>query len=103
MEYQKQLLKRLLQMIEDNEKEIIDEIFSNCTYHTFADYLSDEEMSTIDKESFESLSIEYEKYLSNIKKKKNALIVNKILSIYNTSNRFIFADDLGIDLIEEDE
>ena len=55
----------------ENERELLNSIFTNCTFHTFADYLTDSEMAEIDEKSYKSSTIAYEKYLSNIKEKKN--------------------------------
>lgn len=82
----------------ENERAFLNEIFSNCTFYTFADYLTDTEMAEIDEKSYESSSIAYEKYLSNIKEKKNRLVAKKALENSKSQKRYIFSDDLGIDL-----
>lgn len=79
-----------------NEIELLNSIFPGVTYKTFADYLSDEEMESIDENSYFP-SIKKEHYLRKIKQKKNKIIITKILSKHNTKKRYIFSDGLGID------
>lgn len=82
----------------ENERELLNSIFTNCTFHTFADYLTDSEMAEIDEKSYKSSTIAYEKYLSNIKEKKNRLVAEKALKDSKSSKLYIFSDDLGIDI-----
>lgn len=85
------------QFLFENERELLCRVFSNCVFKTFADYLSDEEMSECDIKSFSSKNMDYEKYINNIRKKKNQIIVEKVLNEYLPDRKYIISKDLGID------
>ena len=80
----------------ENERKFLESLFINIDFYTFADFLSDTEMEKIDLESYSSSSIPYEEYLKNIKKKKNILVISKVVSQFQQGKRYIFSDDLGI-------
>ena len=82
----------------ENERKFLESLFINIDFYTFADFLSDTEMEKIDLESYSSSSIPYEEYLKNIKKKKNILVISKVVSQFQQGKRYIFSDDLGIEL-----
>lgn len=82
----------------ENERKFLESLFVNIDFYTFADFLSDTEMEKIDLESYSSSSIPYEEYLKNIKKKKNILVISKVVSQFQKGKKYIFSDDLGIEL-----
>ena len=86
------------QYLFENEKEYLNLHFNECKFFTFSDFLSDKEMAEIDEISYESNSMDYEKYLRNIKKNKNGLVSQKVIEKYPSTKRYIFSGDLGIDL-----
>lgn len=86
------------QYLFENERKFLNIVFQHCRFYTFADFLSDHEMANIDQEAYESTHIAYEKYLSNIKKKKNELVVKKVLELNSSKKCYIFSNDLGIEL-----
>lgn len=51
----------------ENERAQIDSMFSESTYKTFADFLSDEEMAIIDNNSYTSAKMDVDEYITNIK------------------------------------
>ena len=53
----------------ENEREFLNNLFPNAQFCTFADLLSDEQMSQIDSEAYLSDKMAYETYLSEIKKR----------------------------------
>ena len=86
------------QYLFENEKEYLNLHFNECKFFTFSDFLSDKEMAEIDEISYESNSMDYEKYLRNIKKNKNGLVSQEVIEKYPSTKRYIFSGDLGIDL-----
>ena len=80
----------------ENERELLDSLFNNCEYKTFADFLTDEEMESCDTDSYKP-GIEYQNYLAELRKKKNVIVAEKILSAYAPEYKYILSDDLGID------
>lgn len=85
------------QLLFENEKDYLKEIFGECVFSTFADYLTDEEMAVCDGEAYTSKEIPYQDYLDNIKRLKNRIVISKIVRQYPTYSRYIISDDLGID------
>jgi len=61
--------------------------------------LTDEEMAQCDKESFISKDMDYQVYLDNIRKKKNEIVVDRVIKQYAASKRYILSKDLGIDYL----
>lgn len=82
----------------ENEIEFLSNIYHNPIFHCFADFLTDDEMEKCDNEAFVSNKKDYNKYILNIKKMKNKIVLKKILEKYDVSNKYILSDDLGIDL-----
>lgn len=80
----------------ENEREYLSELFNNCIFVNFADYLTDEEMAKCDVDAY-SPSVKYDDYLLKMKKMKNEIVLQKVLEDYPSSRKFIFSDDLGID------
>ena len=81
----------------ENERAQIDSMFSESTYKTFADFLSDEEMAIIDNNSYTSAKMDVDEYITNIKISKNLLVLEKVLKAYRTDKLYILSDGLGID------
>ena len=83
----------------DNEKEVLIKSFKNIVFKTFSDYLTDEEMSNIDKRAYEEEPNDYERYLSSIREIKNSIICEKIKKEAVLENRYLISDsnDLGLD------
>lgn len=81
----------------ENEREFLNKYFRNCEFNTFADFLTDEEMSKCDIDAFVSKDMDYQAYIDNIKKMKNQIVVKKVLDKYNADGKFILCKDLGID------
>lgn len=82
----------------ENERKYLTELFFDVEFYTFADFLTDEEMEECDVSSFSSREMEYQTYLATLKKKKNAIVADKILEKYPDSNKLILSDDLGISI-----
>lgn len=80
----------------ENERAYISKFFPNCTFVSFADFLTDSDMAKCDVESYVE-NISYTEYLKQIKKRKNICVYNKVTELYGNSRKFIFSDDLGID------
>lgn len=80
----------------ENERGYIKTLFNNCVFRTFADYLSDGEMEKCDIQSYTHDGIKYNDYLLNIKKNKNLLVAQKIISEFPNSKKYVLSDDLGI-------
>lgn len=81
----------------ENERIFLSQQFNHCIFKTFADFLTDQEMEQCDTEAFVSKDMDYQLYIDNIKKKKNQIIVNKVLKEYSADRKYIFCKDLGID------
>lgn len=81
----------------ENERDFLKNIFGDCEFKTFADFLTDSEMALCDTQAYSSKEMDYLDYLSGLKKKKNEIIANKIISEYQPKHRYILSDDLGID------
>ena len=84
----------------ENEREFINKLFPNAKFYTFADFLTDEEMSAVDIMSYVLASNDYQKNLNNIRRYKNKIVINKVLNRFKTINQYILSDDLGIDETE---
>ena len=82
----------------DNERDLLSSIFSNCIFKDFADYLTDSEMESCDTLAYSSVDMDYYLYLSELKRRKNILVAEKVLKEYGISNKYILSDDLGIDV-----
>jgi len=84
---------------------ILRNVEQRVMFKSFADFLTDEEMSYCDTHSYD---VELEKsdpempslrrYYERIKREKNALILEKIQKEYKLAERYLCADDLGIAL-----
>lgn len=83
----------------ENERTYLSNLFPNCEFKTFADFLTDEEMADCDIKAF-SPTMKHSEYVDAIKKLKNRLVVKKVLEQYSSKNKFILSDDLGIDISE---
>lgn len=81
----------------ENERLYISSLFPNCVFVDFADCLTDAEMASCDIDAY-SPGVKYDDYLQGLKKKKNAIVLDKILKNYPSSRKFIFSDDLGLDI-----
>ena len=81
----------------ENEREFLKTLFGNCEFKTFADFLTDSEMSLCDTQAYSSKEMDYPDYLSGLKHKKNEIVANKIISEHHPKYRYIFCNDLGID------
>lgn len=81
----------------DHEKIILNGIFSDCIFVTFADYLTDEEMALCDEKSYHE-SLNLTKYYQRIKAMKNGIVCGKVIQLYPRARKYILSNDLGIDL-----
>lgn len=81
----------------ENERVFLREIFVNCEFKTFADFLTDSEMSLCDTQAYSSNEMDYLDYLSKLKHKKNEIVAGKILSEHHPKYKYILSSDLGID------
>lgn len=81
----------------ENEQKYLVSLFNKCEFFSFSDFLLDEEMEACDITSFISEKMNYQDYLSSIKKKKNEIVAEKVLFSYQPHNKYIFSNDLGID------
>jgi hypothetical protein len=85
------------------ENKILNSVLRSVYFKCFADFLTDEEMSWCDYCAYEiendKLSEEKNllKYYDYIKKEKNKLVFNNICKKYNLLDKYLCAQDLGID------
>ena len=84
------------QLLFENERNFLRKIFCNVEFKTFADYLNDDEMSSIDNNSYTSNAIDKSTYIRNIKHYKNLAVIRKVLKDNSTKKRYILSDGLGI-------
>lgn len=80
----------------ENERFFISNLFPNCEFVDFADFLTDEEMAECDEEAYLQ-GMEYGTYLKKMKKIKNLMVLDKAMQKFSPKGKFIFSDDLGID------
>lgn len=86
------------QCLFDNEKQFIEKKIGPFEEYTFASFLSDYDMEYCDRESFVEERNDLKDYYSKIKRKKNEILINRILNIFEPVAKIILCDDLGIDL-----
>ena len=92
------LLLITTQYLFENEIRQISSILGEFTIHSFADYLSDHDMETVDKKAYLQTKDEnLNAYYSLIKKLKNKIVVERILSSIKPAKKILLCDDLGID------
>lgn len=84
------------QLLFENERNFLRKIFYNLEFKTFADYLNDDEMSSIDNNSYTSNLIDKSTYIGNIKQYKNLAVIRKVLEENSTKKHYILSDGLGI-------
>lgn len=83
-------------MLFDYEKDKLNDLFSNCTFLKFADFLSDSANEWCDFDAYDG-GITIGEYYSRIKRMKNQLIAERIVQRYPNYSGFLCSDDLGID------
>lgn len=84
----------------ENERRFLTALFDNCIFHSFSDYITDDEMEACDNRAYVNSKIEYSEYINNVKKLKNRIIVKKVENKYSPEKKYILSDDLGIDYNE---
>lgn len=80
-----------------NEKGYLETVFGECTFLKFADFLSDEEMESCDVTAYLEENKNEGNYYNIIKRKKNKIIVSKVIARFGEFHGYIFSNDLGID------
>lgn len=81
-----------------NEKEYLKNIFGDCIFRSFADYLTDEEMASCDIEAYKCSDSDYAEYLRKIKEFKNNIVLNNISKEFKQYRGYILSNDIGIDI-----
>lgn len=84
------------QYLFENERAFLMDLFGECEFKCFADFLTDEEMSYCDTSTY-TPGMEYTKYENGIRRVKNELVIQKVIDVYNLNKKYILSDDLGVD------
>ncbi len=80
----------------ENERDFVSVLFVNPVFRTFADYLTDAEMDRIDNESFQ-IGVHQDDYIAEIKRRKNKLVLKKVMAEFPNASLFVLSNSLGID------
>lgn len=80
-----------------NEKIFIEAGFPNSIFLKFADFLNDADNDKCDTDAAKKVPNNLEDYYKEIKKLKNALVLENIKKQYDITEGYICSDDLGID------
>lgn len=81
----------------ENEIKIIEKFFDVCRYCSFSSFLSDSDMQFCDEESFKDEKDSIIGYYQKIKERKNKMVIDKVLDVYEPISKYLLSDDLGID------
>lgn len=82
-----------------NERKIITNVNENAQFYTFADFLNDDEMASIDSMSYTKSITELNDYIKEIRRRKNQLILKKLERFETKGKKYLFScdNDLGLD------